>query len=274
MKHLIQVPIGIFIVFVAAFPGWGGGVESNPARHAADSKHQISMSDSSKIPIIPETTQRLFEDADVVAYVLIDKVEEGIEISPPGAHHPEVLKTYPRQRCTASLLWILKGDSALQNEKVPIVKEISRYFVSENEKRVLYLQKRGDFFQTIDSFGGEPRLASALCDIRNSKKDVHGGGVVASFQGKDRMSRPIIHVLRGRQPTSLRMTDTAWDTFLLTSKPIGEFDICEIPLEQGTYTVVMEMGGHLFSYTRLLNGYYACVKVGEYRWWEPLYFVP
>ncbi len=272
MKHLLKFPIGILIVFAAAFPGWGGCIESNQAIHAADSEKRVSMTDSGKIPIVPETTLTLFEDSDVIAYARIDTVEDKIEMAPPGRPQPEVLITYPKQRCTATLLWILKGDVGLQNETLRLAKERSRFFVSEKEKRVLYLKKEGDFFHTIDKFGGEHRLASALCDIRNLKQDTESGGIVASFKGNDTSSHPTIHVLKGRQKTSLKMNDAAWKRFLLKSSPIGQFDTCEIPLEKGTYTVLMEMGDNLFSYTRLINGYYACVNVGEYRWWEPLYF--
>jgi hypothetical protein len=274
MKHFLRFPIGIFIVFAATFPGWGGRIESNRERHAADSKERVSMNESVTIPIVPETTAALFENSDVIAYGYIDNVEGGIEKSAPGRIHLDRSVIYPEQRCTATLLWILKGDAGLKNRTVSVVKKRSRYFVSEKEKRVLYLKKEGDFFHTVDRFGGEHRLASALCDIRNLKRDAESGGIVASFQGIGPSSRPVIHVLKGRQKTSLRINDAAWRRFLLKSSPIGEFDICEIPLEKGTCTVLMEMGGQLSSYTRLINDYYACVNVGEYRWWEPLYFAP
>jgi len=230
------------------------------------------MNDSGKIPIIPETTQQLFEDSDVIAYACIDQVEDRIE--KPARKDIEGIGTYPRQRCTATLLWILKGDAGLTHMTAPFVKNSSRYFVSEKEKRVLYLKKDGDRFYTVDRFEGEPRLASALCDIRNLKRDAESGGIIASFQGSSASLSPTIHVLKGRQKTTLRVNDAGWNRFLLKSSPIGPFDICEIPLKKGTYTVLMERGGGLFSYTRRIDGYYACVNVGEYRWWEPLYFGP
>jgi len=271
-KWLLFSPIVLLMVFAAVFPGYGKGTKFDQQMHNIDSEKLVSMNDSGKIPIIPETTQQLFEDSDVIAYSYIDDVEDRIE--KPSRKDIEVIGIYPNQRCTATLLLILKGDVGLTNMTVPLVKKRSRYFVSEKEKRVLYLKKDGDRFCTIDRFEGEHRLASALCDIRNLKRDTESGGIVASFQRSSASSCPTIHVLKGRQKTSLKINDATWNRFLLKSSPIGQFDICKIPLEKGTYTVLMEMEGVLFSYTRLINDYYACVNVGEYRWWEPLYFVP
>ena len=99
------------------------------------------------------------------------------------------------------------------------------------------------------------------------------GGIVASFyQGNDGSLPPTLHVLKGRRKTSLKINDSTWDSFLLKTASIGKFGIYEVPLPEGVYTVLMEIGGELFSYTRLTNGYYACVIIGKYRWWEPLYF--
>ena len=175
----------------------------------------------------------------------------------------------------ASLLWILKGNKGLKNSTVPIIKEKSGYYLSEKEKRVLYLKKDGEFFRTVDRFGGEHRLASALCDIRNLEREATSGGIVASFhQGNDQSLQPTIHVLKGRQKISLKINDSTWDRFLLKTSTMEKFNICEVPLPEGVYTVLMEIGGELFSYARLTDGYYACVNIGKYRWWEPLYFVP
>lgn len=274
-KRALKAILTLLGICAAAFPAWGGCVESNPGRHVADSETRISMNDSSALPIAPEGTLKVLRDSDVVAYARINTVEDKIEKVPPSDRpQPDILRAYPRQRCTITLLWILKGDATWEGKTVPLLKERSRYFVSEKEKMVLYLKRQGDFFHTIDGFGEEHRLAFVLCDIRNSKKDSKSGGIVASVNGNGMLSRPrpTIHVLEGRQRTTLRIGDDRWNTSLLQTKTIGEFDICEIPLDKGTYTVLMEEDGQLFSYTRLLKGYYACVNVGEYRWWEPLCF--
>ena len=272
MKRLLFFLIQLVMVFAAVFPGYGKGTKSDQQMHNIDSQERVSMDDSGTIPIVPETTEKLFEDSDVIAYADIDNVENKIEKAALVRTNLPVSEIFPEQRCAASLLWILKGDVDLQNRTVPIIKKKSRYYLSEKEKRVLYLKKEGNLFHTIDRFGGEHRLRSALCDIRNLKRDATSGGIVASFQGNDKSLRPTIHVLQGRQKTSLKINDNTWNKFLLKSSRIGEFNICEIPLQKGAYTVLMEIGGDLFSYTRLINDYYACVIIGKYRWWEPLYF--
>ena len=274
MKRLLFFLIGLLMVFAAVFPGYGKGTKSDQQMDNIDSQKRVSMDDSGTVPIVPETTQKLFEDSDVIAYADIDNVENKIEKAALVGTNLDVSEIFPEQRCTASLLWILKGDVDLQNKTVPVIKEKSRYYLSEKEKRVFYLKKEGDLFHTIDRFRGEHRLTSALCDIRNLKRDAKSGGIVASFQGNDKSLRPTIHVLKGRQKTSLKINDNTWNRFLLKSSSIGKFNICEIPLQKGEYTVLMEIGGDLFSYTRLINDYYACVIVGKYRWWEPLYFRP
>ena len=255
--------------------GCGRSTEFGRQMRNVDSKERVSTGDSGAVPIVPETTQKLFEDSDVIAYADIDSVENKIEKVVSVGIPPQGPKIFPSQRCTASFLWILKGDVGLQNETVPLIKERSRYYLSEKEKRVLYLRKDGDLFRTVDRFGAEHRLVSALCDIRNLKKKATTGGIVASFHQESHKSlRPAIHILRGRQKASLKVNDRAWGDSLLKTSNIGMFDICEVPLPEGIYTVLMESDGVLFSYTRLTNGYFPCVIVGKYRWWEPLYFGP
>lgn len=272
MRYINVFVIGMMMALAAADAGWGGCTASNRETGTGDQGKQVFMGDSQDIPIIPETPLRLFEDSEVIAYAKIDTVQDVIERTASRQFQPEGMPVYPAQRFTATLLWILKGDPAQKDRVVSVEKGRSRYAVSEQDKRVLYLKQEGDSFHTVDRYGGEHRLASALCDIRNLNRDAESGGIVASFQGDHPGSRPVIHVLRGRQKASLRINDPAWRRSFLKSAPIGPFDVCEISLGRGPYTVLMELEGDLVSHTRLIDGWYATVNVGEYRWWEPLYF--
>jgi hypothetical protein len=274
MRYVGVFLLGTMMVLAAADAGFGGCTASNRETGAGNPGKQVFMDDSQHIPIIPETPLRLFEESDVIAYAKIDTVQDVIDRAASRHPQPEGMPVYPAQRFTATLLWILKGDAAREDRVVSVEKGRSRYAIFEQERRVLYLKQEGDSFHTVDQYGGEHRLASALCDIRNLKKDAESGGIVASFQGDHAGSRPVVHVLRGRQKASLRMNDPAWRRSILKSAPIGPFDVCEISLGRGPYTVLMEIGGGLISHTRFIDGWYATVNVGEYRWWEPLYFAP
>jgi hypothetical protein len=274
MRYLGFFLLGTVMIFIGGLTEWASCTESNGGMTVADSDKEVLICDSSSIPLIPEPTSQLLERSDVIAYSVVEKVSTKIEGGASGPSQREVMTIYPEQHFTATLLWVLKGDSVSPNTTIAVVKRESRYFVSEREKRVLYLKKTDGLFQTVDRFGGEQRLAFALCEIRNQKKAAENGGIVASFQGDSPSSQPIVHVLKGRQKRPLQINGEAWKRSLLKNAPINQFDICEIPLAKGTYTVLLEMDGVLFSHTRAVNGYYACVNIGEYRWWEPLSFVP
>jgi len=249
IKRLLFSPIVLFMVLAAVLPIHGKGVVLDGQARDVGFKEQFpSMGNLDTVPTKPETIRHLFEASDVFVYALIDTVKNKIEKHIQAGPRFEGDEIFPEQRCTGSFLWVLKGDVGLQNSTVSVIKEKSRYCLSEKENRVLYLQKDGNLFRTIDGFGGEHRLASALCDIRDLKRDATSGGIVASFhQGNDKSLHPIVHVLKGRRKTSLEINDNEWDRFLLKTIKIGKFNICEIPLQEGVYTVLMERNGNLFS---------------------------
>ena len=236
------------------------------------SENGISTENLDPLPIEPETTERLFHDSDVIAYAAIIHVDKRIRNRERSRMKFLAPGIFPEQSCEVSLLWILKGESSLQGKTISIIKKRSRYYLAENEKRVLYLKMQDRHFQTVDKFGGEHRLASALCDIKNLETGARSGGIVASFRVDDSSLCPKIHLLRGRHRMSLKKNDKIWREFLIKPEKISRFNICEIPLERGLYTVLVEIEDHLYSYTRPVDGYYACVMVGNHRWWEPLYF--
>jgi len=266
----------MFLVLAAeAFPEYSKG--GNPDQKMTENgfESRIAKEDSSGIPIEPETIQWLFNNSDVIAYVEIISVQSGAGKRSTLNGIWEMPRIFPEQHCKACVLWVIKGDEYFQNRTISIVKEPSRYYLSEREKRVMYLRKenRGSFC-TIDRFGGEHRLVSAVCNMRNLNTDAKSGGVIVSVYNGHESAHPKVHVLKGRHPSSLNMNDRDWKTSLVKSANMGEFNIWQISLQKGLYTVLLEIKGTLYSHTRLTNGYYACVIVGMYRWWEPLYFGP
>jgi len=236
------------------------------------SDNRLLDDDPGAVPIVPETTKRLFELSDLIVYAEIVRVEgEPYERRDPKTG-VEASEIFPEQRFEATFLWVLKGEMVLQDKTVSVIKVRSRYYLTKGQKRVLYLTKREGSYRTVDRFGGEHRLASALCDIRNLRTDAQEGGIIATFLDGNEHLCSKVHLLRGRHNKSLRINDKEWNKSLLRTDIVARFNICDIKLERGIYTLLLEMDGRLRSYTRLIDGYYPCVIIGQYRWWEPIYF--
>lgn len=223
------------------------------------------------LPIQPKSPQWLFEHSDLIAYVEIVKVDKEID---PGNLKEQPIGVYPifgEQYCEAKVLRVLKGLAELKGKAIGALKRKSRYHVKEGEKLVLYLEKNKDLYRTIDPFGGEHRLASALCNVNELKEDTQTGGIVAAILTKEKITDLKIHIIRGRQSAGMSVSGEAWSQHLLGIFPINEFDIAEVPLEDGSYTVLLKCNQSLYPHSRLVDGHYPYVIIKKGRW-KPLYF--
>jgi hypothetical protein len=243
--------------------------------HAENSQKFLPKNEikSNSFPIRPETIEELVKTSDVVAYAAVLSVDKQLKPGISSRMKPGMRQVFPEQHVDATLLWVIKGGPCLEGRTVHVIKEKSAYFLQPGQKRILYLKRKDDRFHTVDKFGGEYRLASAWCDIKNLDPGMTSGGVMASFEAADASVCDRIAVLRGRHPTSLRKDSADWKDALVETEKVFRFNTCEIPLPKGTYTVLVALGGALRSYTRPVNGHYACVRVDKERWWEPLYFL-
>ena len=69
----------LLVVFAGVFLGCGKGMNIDQQTHKDDSHERDAKGDSGTAPLMPETTQKLFESSDVIAYADIDNVENKIE---------------------------------------------------------------------------------------------------------------------------------------------------------------------------------------------------
>ena len=134
----------------------------------------------------------------------------------------------------------------------------------------MYLKEYYGVYKTVDLFGGEHRLTSALCNI-NTIKNIQTGGIVVGVLNKGKENYLRIRIIRGRQKAGITIGDKIWKNYLLETLEIGEFDIVEVPLEEGNYTVLLEFNHGLYPHSRLVEGHYPYVIITKGRW-KPLYF--
>jgi hypothetical protein len=229
------------------------------------------MTPEKSLPIKPKGAKWLFEHSDLIAYTEIISVDKEVDYESPKEPVPGVYPVFGEQRCKAKILKVLKGLEELEDRSLVIIKRRSRYYLTEGQKVVLYLEKQKDTYQTIDPFGGEHRLASALSNVNNLRKDTETGGVVAGVLNKKEEVRLKIHIIKGRQKAGITIGDKIWKEYLFKSVDIGKFDIAEIPLKGGRYTILLEHNGNLHPHSRIIDGYYPYVIIRENNW-KPLYF--
>ena len=184
---------------------------------------------------------------------------------PPGFY-----PSFKMQICQIKILKILKGPDKLKEKIITVIKRKSRYYFDKGQGRVVYLKKCHGIYETLDLFGDEHRLTSALCNI-NTLKNTQTGGIVVTVLNKKEKDYTRVHILRERQKTDISIGDKIWKSYLLKTVKIGEFDIVEVPLEEGVYTVLLEFGHNLYPHSRLVEGCYPYLIITKGRW-EPLYF--
>jgi hypothetical protein len=280
MEKIFTITYVILLVFIISdLASWGKSETFGEAMTNFGSKSDIlskvaedksSVNEIKRIPIKPESPEWLFRHSNVIGYVEIIEVDKKIKKNQSFENLEGIYSTYPRQGCKAKFLRILKGSNDLENTTVSLVKEYSRYFLTEKQKIVLYLKKK-DVYHTIDQFGGEHRLASALCDINNIREDIQTGGIVVAVLNKEKYTDYKVHIIKGRHRSPINKGDEAWKKYLLKSAKFNEFDIVEVPLQGGRYTVLLELNGNIYCHSRLINGYYPYVIISENRF-KPIYF--
>jgi len=223
------------------------------------------------LPIEPQSFKWLFEHSDLIAYVEIISVDKKIDNSIYKNQPPGIYSLFREQYCQVNVLRILKGSTQLKNKTITVIKRKSCYCLKEKQRLVFYLEKQNGVYQTIDPFGGEHRLASALCNINELRKDVQTGGVVVAVLNKREDISFRVHIIQGRQRAGINIGDKIWRKYLLKILEISEFDIAEVPLEEGSYTMLLEINHKLYPHSRLVEGCYPYVIITEKKW-IPLYF--
>ena len=215
--------------------------------------------------------QQRFQKADVVCYVEILKVDKEIERPsldeppPPGKRI-----TYPEQMATVKCLRLLKGPDELQDVTFNVLKQASHFFLREKQRRVLYLSQNRERYSTIGIDSGESRLPSAL-SISNTLKDDYGSGIVVGILADQPLENLNVHILQGRQKAPISLHTAQWKDALIKKAETEDFGIAEIPLESGSYSVLLQLDERLYTFSRLVNGYYPYVILDKNQW-RPVYF--
>lgn len=221
------------------------------------------------VPESKETKEWFFENSDVISYVEVlevdRRIEEPTELLPPGSRD-----VFLKQQAKIKFLKILKGPKELENTTDNIVKKRAYFFLTEKERLVLYLRKRLCSYHTFSVSQGEWRLASALADVNSLKKDTESG-IVVGVLNKGNLQDLRIHILQRRHKAPVILDSESWKNNLVRREKIGEFDIAEIPLAQGAFTVLLELKENLYSFNQLVDRYYPYVILEENNW-QAIYF--
>lgn len=223
-----------------------------------------------RLPIRPESPEWLFEKSDLICYGEIVDVTREIDSGVHKKQPPGIYPSFEMQLCRVKVLKVLKGSDDLKGEIITVIKRESRYYFRKCQKVVLYLKEQCGVYKTLDLFGGERRLASVLCNI-NTLKDIQAGGIVAAVLNKEKQAHLRIHIIRERQKADISIGDKTWEKYLLKTVDTEEFDIVEAPLEEGSYTVLLEFNYALYPHSRLVGGHYPYVIITKGKW-IPLYF--
>jgi len=223
-----------------------------------------------RLPIKPENPKWLFENSDLISYGEIVDVDREVDTTVHKKQPPGIYPSFEMQLCRVKLLKVLKGSDELKGKIITVIKKRSRYYFKKGQKRVLYLKEHYRIYETVDLFGGEHRLVSALCNI-NTIKNIQRGGIVAGVLNKGKENYLRIYIVRERQKAGVTIGDKIWKKYLLKTAQIGEFDIAEVSLEKGNYTVLLEFNNNLYPHSRLVEGCYPYVIITKGRW-KPLYF--
>jgi len=246
------------------------GVSANPMSRKELSNQNLAYQQQD-LPIKPKSSKWLFEHSDLIAYVKIISIDKKMSGNTHKKQPPGIYPLFEKQHCRTKVLKVLKGPTELINKIISVVKIKSHYYLKEKQRLVLYLKKQDKVYRTIGLFGGEHRLASALCNINELREDVQTGGIVSAVLNEKKDTSLRIHIIEGRHKACINIGDKTWKNHLFKILPIDKFCIAEIPLEEGSYTVLLELKHNLYSHSRLVDGYYPYVIIAKGRW-KPLYF--
>jgi len=217
----------------------------------------------------PLSQDWFFENSEVIAYVEVLKVSRKIErstqLSPPG-----IWRTFPRQRVKVKFLRVFKGAKELEDTTGTVIKGRAHFYLNKEERLVLYLRKGIWRYHTVSNFQGRTGVSSVIPYINSLEKD-KGSGLVVEVLNKGDLKDSEMHVLQGRQKSPVILDSETYRDNLVKKEKIDEFGIAEIPLEPGSYTVLIELDGDLYSFNRLVEGHYPYVILEE-NTWEGLYF--
>ena len=83
-----------------------------------------------------------------------------------------------------------------------------------------------------------------------------------------------IHILKGRNRAPILLGGKNYQENIVITRKTEEFDIAKIPLNPGSYTVLIEYKDTLYSFNRLVDGYYPYVIIGNqnYSNWRSVNF--
>jgi len=215
--------------------------------------------------IVPPSSEWLFENSDVISYVEVLEVDRRIRAEDLGS-----IGDFPKQNATVKFLKMLKGPKRLTGETSSIVKGKGYFYLRERQRVILYLRKKLRSYRTISSFEGQWQLASALADVNNLGVE-KGSGIVIGLLKRGNPQEVEAHILRGRHKAPIALNSLIYKEQLVKTARFGEFDIAEMPLEPSAYTILVGLGGSLYSFSPLVDGYYPYVILDETDW-RGLYF--
>lgn len=213
----------------------------------------------------PPSQEWCFENSEAIAYVEVLKVSRKVE-KPTESLPPGIWRTFPRQRVKVRFLKVLKGPEELENTSSTIIKGRAHFYLDEGEREVLYLRKGIWRYHTVSTFQCITGLAPVLAKM-NSLKKHKGSGLVIGVLNKGNLEGLEVHILEDRHKAPVILDSEIYRDNLVKKERIGELDIAEIPLEPGSYTVLIELNGNLYSFNRLVDGYYPYVILEENNWW-------
>lgn len=216
-----------------------------------------------------ESEEWLFENSDIISYVEVLQVDTKIK-GPTKPFPPGINPIFSMQRAKVKFLKILKGPESLEGTIGNVIKDRSYFYLTEKEKSAPYLKEKNGLYHTVGSFSGQRRLASALADINNLRGDI-GSGIVVGILNKGDLSDSKLHILQGRHKAPVILGSKVWKNNLIKVERVSKFDIAGIPLERGAYTILLELKGNLYAFSRLVDGYYPYVILEENNW-RALYF--
>ncbi len=208
--------------------------------------------------------------AEIISYIEITEVDRKIE-GPSEPFPPGSRTSYSQQTAKIKFLKVLKGPKELEGKTGEIIKKKTYFYFTAEEKLVVYLEKKGDKYYTVGESSNEWRLPSALANINKIQKDSQSGIVVGVLNNPG-IKDLRVHILNGKYKAPVLLNDEDWKKNIVKEEKIGEFGIAEIFLEPGNYTILLEFEGKLYSFNRLVNGYYPYIILEKEGDWRAIYF--
>jgi len=223
------------------------------------------------LPWKPEEFIVVYDKCDLIVFgevvKVLDHIEEGKNDNPEL-----VSRWYGRQACRIKIHRVLKGSKKLQSKIIQVEKEKSNYYLRDGQKRVFYLKIAAGEYYTLDTFSGEDRLASVVCNIKNLEYEgkLDSGGIVLSILSRRALFPLDVYVFHGRLKAPVEKGGATWKKRLFKILKSDKLGICEIELEKGNYTFLVGLEDRLYTHSRLVDGYYPYCIVKDQ--WGPLYF--